>query len=102
MRRVLLWACVPLLAACAAVMNALEDATPEDTAAGKLVRGANRMRKSFQDLDPSEEHFIGRSVAAQILSMPQYQLADDPKLTAYVERTPSRISATPLRPTSER
>jgi predicted Zn-dependent protease len=93
MKRVLLWACVPLLAACAAVMNALEDATPEDTAAGKLVRGANRLRKSFQDLDPSEEHFIGRSVAAQILSMPQYPLADDPKLTAYVERVGAGIAA---------
>jgi hypothetical protein len=32
---------------------------------GKLIRGANRLRKSFQDLDPSEEHFIGRSVAAR-------------------------------------
>jgi predicted Zn-dependent protease len=81
------------LAACAAVMNTLEEATDENTAAGKLVRGANRMRKSFQDLDPSEEHFIGRSVAAQILSMPQYSLADDAALTAYVERVGAGIVA---------
>ena len=52
------------VAACAGVMNALEQATGENTAEGKLVRGANRLRKSFQDLDPSEEHYIGRSVAA--------------------------------------
>jgi beta-barrel assembly-enhancing protease len=94
MRRLWLWTlCVPALAACAAVMNAIEDATPEDSAAGKLVRGANRLRKSFQDLDPSEEHFIGRSVAAQILSMPQYPLSDDAKLTAYVERVGAGVVA---------
>lgn len=73
-------------AACASVLNALEEATDENTVIGKVARGANRVRKSAQDLDPSEEHFIGRSVAAQILAMPQYPLADEPKLLAYVER----------------
>lgn len=81
------------LATCAAVMNALEEATDESSAAGKLVRGANRLRKSFQDLDPSEEHFIGRSVAAQILAMPQYPLDGDAKLAAYVERVGAGIVA---------
>jgi len=59
MRRLMPWlllAAVPL-AACAAVMNALESVTGENTAEGKLVRGANRLRKSFQDLDPK----IGRA-----------------------------------------
>jgi hypothetical protein len=64
------------LVACAEFMNSLEESTDEDTALGSLVRGANRLRKSFQDLDPSEEHYIGRSVAAQILVMPEYPLAD--------------------------
>jgi predicted Zn-dependent protease len=88
MRRFLLLMtfCVLPLAACAAVMNALEEVTDENTAEGKLIRGANRLRKSFQDLDPSEEHFIGRSVAAQILSMPAYKVSDDEALTAYVNR----------------
>lgn len=81
------------LAACAAVMNALEEATDEGSAAGKLVRGANRLRKSFQDLDPSEEHFIGRSVAAQILAMPQYPVSDDARLAAYVERVGAGLVA---------
>jgi len=96
MRRPLL--CLLLLAvpmaACAAVMNALEDATPEDSVAGKLVRGTNRLRKSFQDLDPSEEHFIGRSVAAQILAMPEYRLSDDQALLAYVERIGNAVAMT--------
>jgi predicted Zn-dependent protease len=90
----LLLACALPLAACAAVMNALEEATDENTVEGKLLRGANRARKSFQDLDPSEEHYIGRSVAAQILAMPAYRLDPDEELTAYVERIGHGIVAT--------
>lgn len=90
-------ACVALLglglAACADVMNALEQATDENSAAGKLVRGANRIRKSFQDLDPSEEHFIGRSVAAAVLTMPGYELTKDQALTDYVNLVGCGIAA---------
>jgi len=82
------------IAACAAVMDSLEKATGEDTVEGKLIRGASRLRKSFQDLDPSEEHFIGRSVAAEILALPQYPLADDEALLAYVERVGHGLVAT--------
>lgn len=87
MRRSLLWAlaAVPILA-CAAAMDTLEKATGENTAEGKLIRGANRLRKSFEDLDPSEEHFIGRSVAAEILAMSRYPLAEDEGDLAYLER----------------
>jgi predicted Zn-dependent protease len=94
--RALAVCCLLLLpiAACAGVMNALEQATDPNTAEGKLVRGANRLRKSFQDLDPSEEHFIGRSVAAQILAMPQYPLAQDEALLGYVERIGHGLVAT--------
>jgi predicted Zn-dependent protease len=74
------------IVACAAMMDSLEKATSEDTVEGKLVRGASKLRKSFQDLDPSEEHFIGRSVAAEILAMPQYPLSTDVSQLAYVER----------------
>lgn len=90
-RRVLLTTALlgtPLLAlaACAEFLGALEDATDPDSAEGKLVRGANKLRKSAQDLDPSEEHYIGRTVAAQIVAMPQYKLSQDQALTAYVTR----------------
>jgi len=87
MRRSLWCALVVLpIAACAAVMSTLEQATDENSVEGKLIRGTNRLRKSFQDLDPSEEHFIGRSVAAQLLAMPQYPLSADEARLAYVER----------------
>ncbi len=98
MRRPLLYALLALpIVACAAVMNTLEKATNENSAEGKLIRGANRLRKSFQDLDPSEEHFIGRSVAAEILAMPQYPLADGAQgeaQLAYVERVGHGLVAT--------
>lgn len=74
------------LVACAQVLGALEEATDANSAGGKLVRGANRLRKSAQDLDPSEEHYIGRTVAAQILSMPQYTLSTDAAMNDYVSR----------------
>ena len=70
--RLLLGAALVLPFGCAAVLDTLESAIPEDSAIGKGVRGVNRMRKSFEDLDPSEEHFIGRSVAAQIVALPEY------------------------------
>src|SRR6185503_10521873 len=59
-----------------------------------LIRGTNRLRKSFDDLDPSEEHYIGRSVAAEILAMPQYPLAEDEAQLAYVERVGLGLAAT--------
>lgn len=80
--------------ACAEVMNALEQATDENTAEGKLIRGANRLRKSFQDLDPSEEHYIGRSVAAQILAMPAYPLLKHAAVQAYVDRVGQAVVLT--------
>ncbi|MFO1076978.1 MAG: M48 family metalloprotease [Planctomycetota bacterium] len=95
MRRLLLLCALTLpLAACAAIMGALESATDENSAEGKLIRGANRLRKSFQDLDPSEEHFIGRSVAAQILAMPAYAVADDAELQGYIDHIGHAIVAT--------
>lgn len=84
---------LPILA-CAGVMNAMEQATDENSTEGKLIRGANRARKSFQDLDPSEEHYIGRSVAAEILSMPEYRLAEDERLDAYLNHIGLAIAAT--------
>jgi len=84
---------LPILA-CAGVMNAMEQATDESSMEGKFIRGANRMRKSFQDLDPSEEHFIGRSVAAQILSMPEYPLAQDERLNTYLNHIGLAVAAT--------
>jgi predicted Zn-dependent protease len=93
-RTLLLLLCALPVAACAGVLNALEQMTGESTAEGKLIRGANRLRKSYQDLDPSEEHYVGRSVAAQILAMPAYPLLRDDAATAYVNRVGQAVVTT--------
>ncbi len=72
-------------AACADVMNELEKATDQNSLVGKAVRGANRVRKSFQDLDPAEEHYIGRAVAAQVLTR-GYEVSKDEALADYVNK----------------
>ena len=72
------------LVACAEVMNVLEQGTDENTVEGKAIRGANRLRKSFQELDPSEEHYIGRAVAVHVLANPKYPLSTDEALQRYV------------------
>lgn len=96
MKRSVLFGLLVLIpvAACAGLMNALEQATDENSAEGKLIRGANRLRKSFQDLDPSEEHYIGRSVAAQILSMPGYQPLTEGPASEYVNTVGHAIAMT--------
>ncbi len=83
-----------ILVACAGMLDALEGATDPDSAEGKLIRGTNRLRKSAQDLDPSEEHYIGRTVAAQIVAMPQYKLSTDQAVLDYVNRVGLGISMT--------
>lgn len=81
------------LVACAEVMNVLEEATDPNSVEGQAVRGVNRIRKSFQDLDPSEEHYIGRSVAAAVLSLPEYPLAKADQTNAYMNRIGATIVA---------
>ncbi|MBF0171332.1 MAG: M48 family metalloprotease [Nitrospinae bacterium] len=49
-----------------------------------VVKAGKAIRKGTQDLTPSEEHFIGRSVAATILA--RYKRLNDPKRTDYVNR----------------
>jgi predicted Zn-dependent protease len=93
LRLVLVLAALPLLAiGCAEVMNVLEQATGEETAEGKMIRGLNRLRKSFQDLDPAEEHYIGRAVAAQVLADPRYPLVQDAALHDYVNRVGNAVA----------
>ncbi len=60
------------------------------------VKVAKAVRKGTKDLTPSEEHYIGRSVAATILS--RYKTLDDPKRTDYVNRVGLYLSRFSDRP----
>lgn len=86
-------ACAGLSEGLGEVGKALEGVLPEDSAEGKIVRGLGQLRKSFQELDPSEEHFIGRSVAAQIAAMPEYRPVGEGPLVDYINRIGQAIAA---------
>lgn len=60
------------------------------------VKAGKAIRKGTKDLTPSEEHYIGRSVAATILS--RYKVANDPKRTDYVNRVGLYLSKFSDRP----
>ena len=70
-----------------AVSNAVSNQEPASETTTERVAGAVKtakaFRKGFQDISESEEFFIGRSVAAQILS--RYRPYQDAKLNRYVQ-----------------
>jgi predicted Zn-dependent protease len=73
-----------ILSGCRAIekgADALADATA-GTGVSNILRGTARLAEGSRDYSPSEEHFIGRAVAAEILS--RYKVHDDPSLNQYV------------------
>jgi predicted Zn-dependent protease len=50
--------------------------------ADSIVRGAQAVEKSWQDLTPEQEHYIGRAVTAQVLQ--SYPPLDRPQANEYV------------------
>src|SRR5262245_61776321 len=63
------------------------------TAASSLFSGMARAAESMRDYSPAEEHYIGRSVAAQILS--QYSVHGDRSLQEYVNLVGLSVLAAP-------
>jgi predicted Zn-dependent protease len=57
---------------------------------------ANAVRKSAEDISESEEYYIGRAVAAQIMS--RYQPLDNPALNLYAQRILQAVSMASDRP----
>jgi predicted Zn-dependent protease len=64
----------------AAVGEATGTLTPEQ--AGSIVRSAEAIERSFEDITPEQEYFLGRAVGATIVN--QYQVYDDPLATRYL------------------
>lgn len=61
-----------------------------------VVKTAKAFRKSAQDISESEEHYIGRAVAAQLLA--KYPAVDDEALNRYVQTVLQAVAATSSRP----
>lgn len=51
-------------------------------ALGSAIGGVQQLAEAAKEITPSEEHYIGRAVAAMVLA--KYPLLDDPALTKYV------------------
>jgi predicted Zn-dependent protease len=72
--------------------DALAGATAGTPVSG-VFSGTARLAESMRDYSPAEEHYIGRSVAAQILS--QYKVHPDKELQEYVNLVGLAVLAAP-------
>ena len=61
-----------------------------------IVRSEEALRSSFEELTEEEEYYIGRSVAATILS--RYGVYEDEELTRYVNRVGCAVALASDRP----
>ncbi|MBI4586857.1 MAG: M48 family metalloprotease [Planctomycetes bacterium] len=74
--------------------DTLADATA-GTAASGLFRGAARAAESFRDYSLAEEHYIGRAVAAQILSQFDNRIHPNQQLQSYVNLIGQAVLSAP-------
>ena len=64
----------------------------------KVAKGVNQIRKGFEDISESEEHYIGRAVAAQVLT--RYRPLNDPGLNAYAQKVAQAVALASDRPST--
>ena len=65
-------------------------------AAAIAVKGASKASEASRPITDSEEYYVGRAVAAQILS--RYKLDQNPKLTQYVNEVGDTVARKSSRP----
>jgi predicted Zn-dependent protease len=103
--RYLLLSSVLLLPGCAALQSM--NITPSSLTGGrvnsnvdvmKVAKGVNQIRKGFEEISESEEHYIGRAVAAQVLT--RYKPLNDPGLNAYVQKVAQAVALASDRPST--
>ena len=63
---------------------------------GKVAKGVGQIRKGVEDISESEEYYIGRAVAAQVLS--RYKPLNDPGLNAYGQKVLQAVAMASDRP----
>lgn len=64
----------------------------------KLAKGVNQVRKGFEEISESEEYYIGRAVAAQVLT--RYKALNDAELNAYAQRVAQAVALASDRPST--
>lgn len=65
--------------------------------AESIMTSAESIEKAIEKIDPSQEYYIGRAVAAQILS--KYELANEPELENYLNQICGALVLNSERPT---
>jgi predicted Zn-dependent protease len=65
-------------------------------AAAVAVKGASKAAEASRPITPSEEYYVGRAVAARVLS--RYKLDPNPKLTQYVNEVGDTVARKSARP----
>lgn len=63
---------------------------------GKVAKGVSQVRKGFSEISESEEYYIGRAVAAQVLT--RYKPLNDPGLNAYAQKVLQAVALASDRP----
>ncbi|MBI2387875.1 MAG: M48 family metalloprotease [Elusimicrobia bacterium] len=64
----------------------------------KVAKGVNQVRKGFAEISESEEYYIGRAVAAQVLT--RYKPLNDPGLNAYAQKVTQAVALASDRPST--
>lgn len=89
-----------LLAGCATMekldVSSLSGGYITNSQAHSLTKAATALRKSAEEISESEEYYIGRSVAAQILG--RYKPLNDQALNLYVQKVAQAVSMASDRP----
>ena len=62
----------------------------------KVAKGVNAIRKGVEEISESEEYFIGRAVAAQIMA--RYKPLNDPGLNIYAQKVLQAVAMASDRP----
>lgn len=84
------------IAGCAAVSEmadvAAETGAISEGEAESIQKTSGAIEKTFEDITPRQEYYIGRAVAAQILR--QYEVYDDDAANRYINRLGQALAAT--------
>ncbi len=89
-----------LLAGCAALQNldvsSMTGGRVSNDQFHSATKAATALRSGFADISESEEYYIGRAVAAQIMS--RYRPLDNPELNSYAQHVAQAVAMASDRP----
>ena len=91
-----------LFSGCAALqsldMNSMSGGRLSNVDLTKVAKSVNQIRKGFEDISESEEYYIGRAVAAQVMT--RYHPLNDPGLNSYAQKVMQAVALASDRPST--